>query len=187
MLARTLAGLAALVAVGATPAAALAAKNPETDRSLGPGAGAGHYLPGQDSTSSWHGCSRSDKQWYPVSLLDGSQTTSPSTHRYVTFTVKQGAFPYFSWKVKAGYSICGVEAFATLANAQTKGNELLAWASYKSGATSGSTATDGKETVQVHMPTRLDVEDQPDLKVFEGQTVGMYAFQAISVYVKKKG
>jgi hypothetical protein len=36
------------------------------------------------------------------------------------------------------------------------------------------------------MPTHLDVEDQPDLKVFEGKTLGMDAFQAVAVYVKKK-
>jgi hypothetical protein len=185
MFPRILACLVVLVAVGAAPA--LAAKDPETDSSLGPGTGAGHYLPGQSETGRWHGCGKSDIQWYPVSLLDGQQTTAPSTHRYVTFTVKQGAFPYFSWKVKAGYKICGAEAFATLANANTKGNELLAWASYKSGATSGTTALDGKETVKVHMPANLDVDDQPDLKVFEGQTVGLYAFQAVAVYVKKKG
>jgi hypothetical protein len=184
MLPRILACLAVLLAVGATPA--LAAKsNPETDKSLGPTAGAGHYLPGQSNTAKWHGCSRSDIRWYPVSLLSGNQTTSQSTSRYVTFAVQQGSYPYFSWKAKAGYKICGAEAYATLANAQTAGNELLAWASYKSNATSGSTALDGKETVKVHMPTRLDVEDQPDLKVFEGQTVGMYAFQAMAVYVKK--
>jgi hypothetical protein len=187
MLARTLACLAALVAVGAAPAAALAARSPETDRSLGPGAGAGHYLPGQSNTGQWHGCARSDVQWYPLSLISGSQTTSQSTSRYVTFTVKRGDFPYFSWKAKAGYAICGAEAFATLAGPTTRGTELLAWASYASGATSGTTATDGRETVRVHMPKRLDADDQPDLKVFEGQTVGMDAFQAMAVYVKKKG
>jgi hypothetical protein len=185
MLARSLVLLVALAAVGAP--SALAARSPETDRSLGPGVGAGHYLPGQDSSFSWHGCTRSDKQWYPLSLLDGRQTTAPSTHRYVTFTVKRGAWPYFSWKVKAGYSICGAQAYATLAGPTTRGIELLAWASYRSGAASGSTATDGRETVRVHMPARLDVEDQPDLRVFEGQTVGMDAFQAMTVYVKKKG
>ena len=180
-LAACLALLAA--AVAATPA--LAAKPPETNSSLGPGAGAGHYLPGQSNSGQWHGCTKSDVKWYPVSLLDGQQTTTPSTHRYVTFTVNQGSYPYFSWKVKAGYKICGAEAFATLANAQTGGNQLLAWASYKSGATSGMTAKDGKETVAVHMPTKLDVEDQPDLKVYEGKILNMYAFQAIAVYVKK--
>jgi hypothetical protein len=184
MLPRILASVVVLAAVGAAPA--LAARSPETDASLGPAAGAGHYLPGQSNTYKWHGCSRSDVGWYPVSLLTGQPTTSPSSHRYVTFTVKQGAYPYFSWKAKAGYSICGVEAFATLAGPTTRGTELLAWASYKSLAASGSTATDGRETVRVHMPARLDVEDQPDLTVFEGQTVSMSSFQAIAVYVKKK-
>jgi hypothetical protein len=185
MLPRLLVLVAVLTAVAAVPASA--AKDPETDRSLGPEAGAGHYLDGQDSTGQWHGCRRSDTQWYPVSLLGGQQTTTPSTHRYVTFTVNQGSFPYFSWRAKAGYKICGAEAFATLAGPTTGGTELLAWVSYRSDVTSGMTARDGRETVRVHMPRRLDVEDQPDLKVFEGQTVGLDAFQAVTVYVKKKG
>ncbi len=168
-----------------TATAAQHQSDPETNPRLGPAVGAGHYLAGQSQTARWHGCGKSDIQWYPVSLLSGAQTTSPSTHRYVTFTVQQGAFPYFSWKAKAGYAICGVEAYATLANAQTGGSELLAWTSYKSGAATGATASDGKETVRVHLPRKLDVEDQPDLKVFEGQVVGIDAFQAVAVYVKR--
>ncbi len=157
--------------------------NPETNAKLGPADGAGHYLGGQDSTTLWHGCRKSDTAWYPVDLVSGGQVTQPSTHRYVTFTVKQGAFPYFSWKAKAGYKICGAEAFTVLA---TGADELLTWASYKSGATSGSTAVNGKETTTVHMPAKLDTEDNPDLKAFEGQTLTMTQFQAIAVYVKKK-
>jgi hypothetical protein len=167
-------------------AAIAASSSPETNAKLGPEVGAGHYLAGQSETAQWHGCRKDDIQWYPTSLLSGEPTTSPSTHRYVTFTVNTGGHPTFSWKVKAGYKICGVEAFATLASADTGGNELLAWASYKSGPTSGSTAPDGKETVTVHMPAKLDTEDQPDLKVFEGKTLGMDGLQAIAVYTKKR-
>jgi hypothetical protein len=186
MSSRLLACLLALAAVGVA-APALAASNPETDKSLAPEAGAGHYLPGQSETGQWHGCAKEDIQWASTSLLSGEPTTSQSTHHYVTFTANAaGALPAFSWKAKAGYRICGVEAFATLASAETKGGELLAWVSYKSGATSGSTAKDGKETVKVHMPKSLDVEDQPDLKIYEGKTLGLYAFQAVAVYVKKK-
>jgi hypothetical protein len=184
---RLIACLAVAVAATATPAlAAKSSSNPETNASLGPETGAGHYLPGQSESGQWHGCRKSDVAWYPLSLLSGQQTTTPSTHKYVTFTVKQGAYPYFSWKVKSGYRICGAEAFATLSGPGTGGSQLLAWASYKSGPTSGSTATDGKETVVVHMPKDLEVDDQPDLKVFEGKTVGMDAFQAMAVYVKKR-
>jgi hypothetical protein len=184
---RLIACLVVLAAAGATPAfAAKSSSNPETNASLGPEAGAGHYLPGQSESGQWHGCRKEDIQWYPTSLLSGQPTTSQNTHHYVTFTVTPGALPTFSWKAKSGYRICGVEAFVTLASAETKGGELLAWASYKSGPTTGSTATDGKETVMVHMPKSLDVEDQPDLKIYEGKTLGMYSFQAIAVYVKKK-
>jgi hypothetical protein len=181
-----IAALAIVAALSASPA--LAAKKrpltPETDKSLGPGVGAGHYLEGQDSSYEWHGCKRSDEQWFPVSLLSDQPTTSPSTHKYVTFTVKTSGFPTFSWTVKPGYKICGVEAFAALAGADTKGGELLAWASYKSGPTTGSTATDGKETVMVRTPKDIG-SDQPDLKIFAGKTLGMYGFQAMTVYVKK--
>jgi streptogramin lyase len=170
-------------AAAAHASAAKHAANPETDTHLGPEAGAGHYLPGQSQTAQWHGCRKSDIQWYPTSLLTDQPTTSPSSHRYVTFTV--GQHPTFSWKVKSGYRICGVEAFVTLASAETQGGQLLAWASYKSGPTSGSTAVDGKETTMVHMPAHLD-SDQPDLKIYQGKTLGMYAFQAIAVYVKKR-
>lgn len=183
---RLIACLVVLAAATATPAlAAKSSSNPETNASLSPETGAGHYLAGQSESGEWHGCRKSDIQWYPLSLIDGQQTTTPSTHRYVTFQVKRGAYPYFTWKAKAGYRICGAEAFATLSSAETKGGQLLAWASYKSGPTSGSTAADGKETVMVHMPRSLDVEDQPDLKIYEGKTLGMDAFQAIAVYVKK--
>ena len=184
---RILAFLVATVAAVAVPAiAAQAASDPETNSGLSPESGAGHYLPGQSESGEWHGCRKSDVSWYPTSLLSDQPTTTPSTHRYVTFTINTQTTPTFAWKAKAGYKICGVEAFATLASAQTQGNELLAWVSYKSNATSGSTALNGKETTLVHMPKDLEVDDQPDLKVFEGKTVSMYAFQAIAVYVKKK-
>ena len=178
--------LALVAALSASPAlAAKKATNPETDKSLGPGDGAGHYFDGQSSTYQFHGCKRSDDQWYPTSLLSGQPTTTPSTHKYVTFKVNPFGRPTFSWTAKAGYRICGVEVFAALANAQTRGGELLAWASYKSGPLSGSTATDGKETVMVHTPKDLGT-DQADLKIFAGKTLGMYGFQAVTVYVKKK-
>ena len=170
-------------------APALAAKkpagNPETDKSLGPADGAGHYFAGQDSPSEFHGCRKSDVQWFPTSLLDGSTTTTPSTHSHVTFTVRTDSLPTFSWTAKPGYRICGVVAFAALANAQSRGGELLAFASYTSGALSGSTAANGKEKIKVRTPKNL-ADGQPDLKVFAGQTLGIYGFQNITVYVKKR-
>jgi hypothetical protein len=120
---RLIACLAVAVAATATPAfAAKSTSDPETNASLGPETGAGHYLPGQSESGQWHGCRKEDLQWYPLSLLSGQPTTSPSTHRYVTFTVKRGDFPYFSWKVKSGYRICGAEAFATLSGPGTAGD-----------------------------------------------------------------
>lgn len=178
--------LAIVAAFSASPAVAATkhTSNPETDKRLGPGDGAGRYLGGQSSTSQFHGCNRYDEQWFPTSLLDGQQTITPSTHRFVTFRVDPAGFPTFSWTAKAGYKICGVEAFAALAGPDTKGGQLLSWVSYKSGRVSGSTDPKGKETIKVRMPKRLGSDDQ-DLSDFEGRTLGMYGFQAITVYVKK--
>jgi hypothetical protein len=177
--------LVAALSAAPTVAAKKHASNPETDKSLGPGDGAGHYFDGQSSSSEFHGCRKSDDQWYPTSLLSDQPTTAPSTHKYVTFKVDTEGVPTFSWTAKAGYKICGVEAFAALANAETRGGELLAWVAYKSGSSSGSTATDGKETVMVHTPKDLGT-DQPDLKIYANKTLGIYGFQALTVYVKKR-
>jgi hypothetical protein len=178
--------LVLVAALSASPglAANKHASDPETDTTLGPGDGAGHYFGGQSSSSEFHGCRKSDDQWFPTSLLSGQQTTAPSTHKYVTFKVDTAGFPTFSWTAKAGYRICGVEVFAALASAETKGGQLLAWAAYKSGPLSGSTAVKGKETVMVRTPKDLGT-GQPDLKIYAGRTLGMYGFQAITVYVKK--
>jgi hypothetical protein len=182
----TVATVLCLGVAGAAPALAATKHkaDPETDKSLGPADGAGHYLGGQSSTSRYHGCRLSDEQWFPRSLVTGAQTTTPSTHRYATFTVDTAGFPTFTWKAKKGYRICGVEAFAALAGPDTKGGELLAWVGYTSGPRSGSTDPKGKETIKVHTPKDLGSDDQ-DLKVFAGKTLGIYGFQAVAVYVKK--
>jgi hypothetical protein len=181
---RTLACLAAFVALGTSTAVA-ASSDPETNKALGPSVGAGHYIGGQSESGAWHGCTKSDVQWGPRSFVTGQQTTARSTHKYVTITpAADGVYPMFTWKVKAGYKICGAEAFAAVSGPTTAGGQLLTWVSYTSGATSGTTAKDGKETVKVHMPKDL-ADEQPDLKPFAGATVGIDAFQAIAVFVKK--
>ncbi|HET6509141.1 MAG TPA: hypothetical protein VFG42_20265 [Baekduia sp.] len=178
--------VATVVCLSASPALAAAKprSDPETDQRLGPADGAGHYFGGQSSTSRFHGCRLSDEQWFPTSLTSGAPTTTPSTHRRVTFTVNTGGFPTFSWKAKKGYRICGVEAYAALAGPDTKGGELLAWVSYTSDPYSGSTAAKGKEAIKVRTPKLLGSDDQ-DLSVFAGKTLGIYGFQAVAVYVKK--
>lgn len=180
-LAVTVTGLAVLPG-GAT---AKHAVDPVTDGSLGPADGPGHYFDGQSSSSRFHGCRKSDEQWYPTSLLSGTPTTTPSTHRYVTFSVNTQAFPTFTWAAKAGYRICGVEAFATLGGPDTRGGELLAWVSYTSGPAQGSTAKNGKETIKVRTPKDLGTDD-PSFTVFAGKTLSIGSFQAVTVYVKKR-
>jgi hypothetical protein len=177
--------VALVAAFCATPALATKhSTDPETDKALGPQDGAGHYFPGQSSTAEFHGCRKSDVQWFPTSLISGNPTTAPSTHKYVTFTVNTDSLPTFSWKAKDGYTICGVEAFAGLESSQIKTSELLSWISYKSGEDSGSTAVSGRETIKVHMPKSLGTGD-PQFEVFAGKTLGIDGFQAITVYVKK--
>lgn len=177
--------VSAVAVLGASPTA-MAAKghDPETDASLGPTDNAGRYLGGQSSTSQYHGCTRYDQQWFPRSLVTGQQTTTPSTHRYVTFTVNDADFPTFTWTAKAGYQICGVEAYAALAGPGTNGGQLLTWIGYTSGRASGSTDPKGAETIKVKMPKNLGAEDQ-DLSDFEGKTLGIYGVQAVTVYVRK--
>jgi hypothetical protein len=176
-------------ATAATPALAASKKSPESNKSLGPRAGVGRYLGGQDSPSMYHGCRKHDDQWYPYSLLDGSQTTSPSTSKYVTFTVNTESFPTFSWVPKPGWKICAVVADATLYN-PADGGGFLTYFTYGSGPTLGSTAANGQETVKVKLPRDL-AEDNPQLKDFAGKTVtpGGYrptaSFQRVTVYVKR--
>ena len=174
---------AAMILAFVVASAALAASNPETDKSLGPSATQGHFLGYPTPSYSWHGCTKEDTQWWPTSLVSGNPTTSPSTHRYVTFTVNTRTSPKFSWKAKAGYRICGVEAAAELTSPQVRGSDLLAEASYTSGPVKGSTALSGRETIKVRIPTKGI--DQSGFEQFEGKTFSMFAFQAVTVFVKK--
>jgi len=174
---------AALVLTLAVASAALAASNPETDKSLGPSATQGHFLGYPTPTSSWHGCTKEDTQWWPTSLVSGNPTTSPSTHRYVTFTVNTKAYPLVTWTAKAGYRICGVEAAVQLTSPQVRGSDLLAEASYTSAPTKGTTALNGRETIKVRIPTKGI--NQAGFEEFEGKTFSMFAFQAVTVFVKK--
>ncbi len=164
--------------------AALASSDPETDSRLGPADGAGHYFDGQSSTSRLHGCHLYDEQWYPTSLISGMPTTTPSTHRYVTFAVNSSSLPTFTWKAKSGYRICGVEAFGVLSGPTTGGGQYLAWFGYTSDAKSGATVAKGREKIKVHTPSDL-AAGQSDLKPFAGKTLGIDGFQAVTVYVKK--
>ena len=176
---------AALLLMLAVAAAALAASDPQTDKRLGPTATPGRFLGYPAPTASWHGCAKKDTQWWPTSLVSGEPTTSPSTHRYVTFKVNTNADPAFSWKAKAGYKICGVQAAVQLTSTQVRDSDLLAEASYTSGPTKGATAIDGREKIKVRIPAKGI--GRTGYEEFEGKTFSMFAFQAITVFVVKKG
>ena len=187
---RGLALLTILAACSASPAVAAKKKAPELDKSLGPRDGVGHFLGGQDSSSIYHGCRKHDDQWYPYSLLDGSQITQPSTSKYLTFTVNTQSFPTISWVVKPGFKICAVIAYGALTSPEVNYGQFLTYFTYPSDPTLGSTDPKGVETIKVKIPKSVAVGN-PDLKVFAGKTLtpGSYrpaaSFQRVTVYVKK--
>jgi len=177
-----LAAVALLAALAAAPGQAKTKLTPQTDRSLGPTANAGHFLGYPTPDYEWHGCKHSDTQWWPVSLVSGQQTTSPSTSHYVTFRTDTAAFPLVTWKAKAGYRICGVEAAVELTN-PTVDSDLLAEAAYTSGPLDGTTAPNGRETIPVRIP--LKGIGRAGFEKFEGKTFSIYRFQAVTVFVRK--
>ena len=174
--------LAAVALLAAAPGQAAARRAPETDRSLGPTSNVGHFLGYPVPEREWHGCRRSDTQWWPTSLISGQPTTSPSSHRYVTFTVNTSQAPAFTWTAKPGYRICGVQAAMQLTNPSVD-TDLLAEAVYTSGTLQGSTSTTGREAVQVMIPQRGI--NRAGFAKFEGRTFSIYAFQAVTVFVRK--
>jgi hypothetical protein len=176
--------LVALLALSVTAAAATAAKrNPETDKSLGPADGPGYFLGSPQATYSWHGCTKSDTQYWPVSLVDGTPTTNKGSSRYVRFAVSRTSLPRFSWRTKPGYRICGVQAAVQLSSPQVD-SDLLAEASYPSGPTAGTTIAVGREQLKVTIPTKgIRVRG---FEKFEGRSFSILAFQSVTVFVKKK-
>ncbi len=110
-------------------------------------------------------------------------TTTPSSHRYVTFTVNTRAYPKFTWKAKAGYRICGAEAAVQMTSPQVPGSDLLGEASYTSGAKSGTTAADGREKIKITIPKKGI--SRAGFEEFEGKTFSIAAFQSVTVFVKK--
>ena len=174
---------AALILGAAMVSVAVGASNPETDKRLGPSATQGRFLGYPAPTSSWHGCAKKDTQWWPVSLVTGDPTTTPSTHRRVTFTVNSTGYPRFTWKAKAGYKICGVQAAVQLTSTQVRESDLLAEASYTSGPTKGSTTLSGRERIKVKIPAKGI--GRAGFEEFEGKTFSIFAFQAVTVFVKK--
>lgn len=158
--------------------------SPEYKR-LPPSANAGLFLGFPSPTYSWHGCTatatrvalKALQQPIPGEPRAGSGTT-PSA---VTFTATVGA-PYLSWKVKRGWTICGVQAAALLRNPDVDA-DLLAEIGYRSDPKSGSTAKDGRETLRVPIPRRAI--DRGEFERYEGKVFSIAEIRSVTVFVKR--
>ena len=100
----------------------------------------------------------------------------------MTFTVNPTQ-PYISWKVKAGYKICGVQASVLLGRPDDD-TLHLAEIGYTSSQTKGSTAAAGAETIKVKIPK--DEPDEEVRKTMGGKTYDIGSPRDITVFVKKK-
>jgi hypothetical protein len=167
-----------LAAVGEAKVRLSSENNPK----LGPRDNAGQFLGSPTATYEWHGCIRTATAHLPQALAPGATLPDPGkAQRHVTFTVNAAA-PFFTWKVKKGWKICGVEISAELANPTVR-SDLLGEAGYTSGATSGSTAKSGRETIKVKIRKNAINEA---FREFEGKTYAIAVIQDVTVFVKKR-
>ncbi|HST38325.1 MAG TPA: hypothetical protein VLK58_02395, partial [Conexibacter sp.] len=159
--------------------------NPE-NKQLPPSANAGYFLGFPSPTYSWHGCTATATR-VPLRALQRPIPGEPRAGRgttpgAVTFTTTVGA-PYVSWKVKRGWTICGVQAAAVLRNPDVDA-DLLAEIGYRSGATSGSTSADGRETLRVPIPKRAI--DRGEFERYEGKIFSITEIRSVTVFVKRQ-
>lgn len=177
--------LAAGLAVGllALPSSATAAKsNPEVDK-LPPSANPGYFLGHPSPTYSWHGCTKSANRLTLAPPVPGQPDIGRGTkQKSVTFAV-QSSPPYASWRVKPGWKICGVQIGVVLDN-PTVSAMLMAEVGYTSGVKKGSTNANGRETIQVTIPTKGI--GRAGFEEFEGKTFSIRSVQHVTVFVKKK-
>lgn len=174
--------IATLISVS-VPTIAFAAVNRETDKRRKPTQDAGYFLGYPSPTYSWHGCTKSDTAYNPIPVSANAPKPGKTTQKYVRFTVLPAGYPRFSWKVKPGWRICGVQG-AFLLSSKSVSADLLAEAGYTSSTTQGTTAKNGTETIKVPIPEggiRTSGYEQ-----FEGKTFNIKSVQSISVFVKKK-
>jgi hypothetical protein len=181
---RTYVVLAAAALALAAAAPAQAKVNPETNSKLGPTDNPGYYLSYPTPTYQWHGCKLTSR----AEALDNEEIPGAPAFRKgtkqsaVTFTVNPTQ-PYISWKVKAGYKICGVQA-SVLLGRDDDDTLHLAEIGYTSSATKGSTAVSGSETIKVKIP-----KNEPDEEVrrtMGGKTYDIASPRDVTVFVKKK-
>lgn len=154
-------------------------------KKLPPSANAGYFLGFPSPTYSWHGCTATASR-VPLRTLQSPIPGEPrvgngTTPSAVTFTTTVGA-PYVSWKVKRGWTICGVQASAVLRNPKVTA-DLLAEIGYRSSADSGSTSRDGRETLRVPIPKRAI--DRGEFERYEGKVFSIVEVRSVTVFVKR--
>ena len=173
--------VAALVIAG--PAVAKVKPNSENNSRLGPDDSAGEFLGFPQPTFQWHGCKATSIWTTPRGLPEGAPELGPGTKpKAVSFNYNPAAPPYVSWKVNAGYKICGVQVMVELSNPDVD-SLLFGSAGYTSGKAKGSTAKNGKESIKVKIP-KNGIGQQ--FEGYEGRTYSMSAIDGIAVFVKKK-
>jgi hypothetical protein len=180
--------IAAVVAVLASPLAlapsASAKVNPETNGKLGPTDNAGYFLQYPTPTYQWHGCKLTSR----AEALNNEEIPGApafgkgSRQSAVTFTVNPTQ-PYISWKVKAGYKICGVQVSALLGNPEDD-TLHLGEVGYTSSPTKGSTVAAGSETIKVKIPKNYP--DEEIRRTMGGKTYSIGSPRDVTVFVKKK-
>jgi hypothetical protein len=180
--------IAALAALGtlalAGTGAAKVKLNSENNKKLGPTASAGQFMGYPTPTYQWHGCTKfaaANDGRGPVPGAPAHPRGNRNTA--ITFTTNRAAPPYFSWKVKPGYKICGVQAQVELSNPTVR-SLLLAEIGYTSGIASGSTARNGKETLKVKIAR--NAINHSNYRQFEGKTYSIGAIHHVAVFVKAK-
>lgn len=176
--------LGALLLAPAIAAGQSQRSSPEYKR-LPPSANAGYFLGFPSPTYSWHGCTATATR-VPLKALQQPIAGEPragrgTTPNAVTFTATVGA-PYVSWKVKRGWTICGVQAGALLRNPDVSA-DLLAEIGYRSDPKSGSTAADGRETLRVPIPRRAI--DRGEFERYEGKVFSIVELRSVTVFVKR--
>ncbi len=174
----------ALAAI-ALPLAAASQPSPQTE-SLPPEANPGYFLATASATAPWHGCSDTAYASLPEADLVPEEVNvahSPANaQRAVAFKVNPTVAPYFSWKARAGWTICGAQATVVLDN-NTLRTSLLSEVAYPSGASEGSTSKSGQETITTFIPK--NALDESAYRQFEGKHFMLTQFQDVTVFVRK--
>jgi hypothetical protein len=177
-----LCALACFVVVPAATAATIALKKSPETRSLPPTANPGYLLGYPTPTYQWHGCRWTSTRSTRFERVPGSPPYYRGTRQGTVRFSTNAAAPYVSWRVKRGWTICGVEVAAVLAN-PTVDSELLAEIGYTSGRRRGSRAADGRETIKV--PIKKGAIGYQDFKKYEGKTFAIDYVQDVAVFVKR--